>query len=266
VIAHRPTGPKKTPAAVNRLIDGGCAEVVWENELGGLTFEVKKGIERLFIKWAPHQSGLDHAAEAARLEWAGAFARVPQVLGRGCDDEGSWMMTAPVPGRSAVSERWRRDPGMAVKAIGEGLRALHETLPVDSCPFSWSAPSRVDDARRRAGLRALDPGVWHRDHSHLSVEQALQLVADPPPIDRLVVCHGDACAPNTLIDDEGRWSGHVDLGALGVADRWADLAIATWSTEWNFGPGWEDPLLDAYGADPDRERTHYYRLLWDLGP
>jgi hypothetical protein len=45
-----------------------------------------------------------------------------------------------------------------------------------------------------------------------------------------------------------------------------DLAIATWSTTWNYGPGWEIPLLDAYGIAPDPERTRYYRLLWDLGP
>jgi kanamycin kinase len=36
--------------------------------------------------------------------------------------------------------------------------------------------------------------------------------------------HGDACAANTLIDDAGRSSGHVDLSDLGVADRWADRA------------------------------------------
>jgi kanamycin kinase len=56
------------------------------------------------------------------------------------------------------------------------------------------------------------------------------------------------------------------MGALGVADRWADLAVATWSTRWNYGDGWERPLLDAYGVDPDPDRTAYYRLLWDLGP
>jgi len=49
-------------------------------------------------------------------------------------------------------------------------------------------------------------------------------------------------------------------------DRWADLAIATWSAGWNYGPGWERPLLDAYGVPPDPDRTRYYRLLWDLGP
>ena len=55
------------------------------------------------------------------------------------------------------------------------------------------------------------------------------------------------------------------LGSLGVADRWADLAVATWSTEWNYGPGWDDDLLAAYGVHTDPERTAYYRLLWDLG-
>jgi kanamycin kinase len=43
------------------------------------------------------------------------------------------------------------------------------------------------------------------------------------------------------------------------------LAIATWSTEWNYGPGWEQLLLDAYGIKPDAERTRYYRLFWELG-
>ena len=87
------------------------------------------------------------------------------------------------------------------------------------------------------------------------------------PVDRLVVCHGDACAPNTLIDDDGRCFGHVDLGDLGVADRWADLAVATLSLSWNYGGEWEHVgappacggLLDAYGVDPDLERVEHYR-------
>jgi kanamycin kinase len=61
-------------------------------------------------------------------------------------------------------------------------------------------------------------------------------------------------------------AGHVDLGRTGVADRWADLAVATWSAIWNLGPGWEAELLAAYGVDPDAERSAYYRLLWDASP
>ena len=50
-----------------------------------------------------------------------------------------------------------------------------------------------------------------------------------------------------------------------VENRWADLAVATWRLEWNYGPGWDDLLLAAYGIPQDIERTNYYRLLWDLG-
>lgn len=118
----------------------------------------------------------------------------------------------------------------------------------------------------RSGAGHLDPGGWHPEHRGLSPARALALLDDPPGVDLAVVCHGDACAPNTLLTDDGTLSGRVDLGSLGVADRWADLAIATWSTRWNYGPGWETALLDAYGIGPDPERTAYYRLLWDLGP
>ncbi|HEY0165565.1 MAG TPA: phosphotransferase [Jatrophihabitans sp.] len=112
----------------------------------------------------------------------------------------------------------------------------------------------------------LNPARWHPEHQRLSVEQALAALALPPAIDHLVVCHGDACAPNTLVSAQGRWTGHVDFGSLGVADRWADLAIATWSADWNYGPGWSDRLLAAYGVEADPVRMRYYRLLWDLGP
>jgi kanamycin kinase len=153
-----------------------------------------------------------------------------------------------------------------VTAIGQGLRALHDALPVRDCPFSWSAAGRLADARRRAGLGLLTTDQWHPSHRHLSLPGALDLLEDVPPVDQLVVCHGDSCAPNTLLTDDGRWSGHVDLGALGVADRWADLAVATWSATWNYGPGWEPVLLEAYGVAPDPDRTRYYRLLWDQEP
>jgi kanamycin kinase len=230
-------GPPRSvpvPPAVVQLAAGQPCRAVWENELGGLTFEIGEPAQRRFVKWAPRSAvGLDLNAEAERLRWAVAFTPVPRLVDQGSDDDGSWIVTEALAGRSAVDDRWKAEPARAVAAIGAGLRAFHDALPVERCPFSWSVDDRL---------------------------------ADGPPVDRLVVCHGDSCSPNTLIDDDGHCSGHVDLGELGVADRWADLAIATWSTNWNYGPGWEPALLEAYGVDPDPERTEYYRLLWELGP
>jgi kanamycin kinase len=246
--------PKSTvpvPAPIAALAGQRPLLPVWENELGGLTFRIGdgegdgEGGGRLFAKWAPAGSGLDLAAEAERLRWAARFTPVPRVLDEGADADGSWLVTQGLRGESAVSPRWTADPATAVRALGVGLRRLHESLPVEDCPFSWSVERRLERARR-AGMKIPDD------------------LPEPPPVDRLVVCHGDSCAPNTLLDDDGSWSGHVDMGALGVADRWADLAVATWSTQWNYGPGWEEPLLDAYGIAPDPDRIAFYRRVWSV--
>lgn len=220
------------PRAVALVAGGVPLDCVWRNELGGLTFELPTLSQ--FLKWAPANSGLPLLDEATRLRWAGPYAPVPEVIDAGTAEDGStWLLTARLGGTSAVDERWKAAPRTAVRAIGEALRAFHEALPVESCPFTWAAEERLARARARAAADRIDPMEWHPSHRHLDVDDAIGMVSDPPPVDHLVVCHADACSPNTLINDDGSWSGHVDLGRMGVGDRWADLAIATWSTTWN---------------------------------
>jgi kanamycin kinase len=211
-----------TPSVVADIAAGRPATAVWVNELGGVTFAVDGGAE--YVKVAPTDFAHLLEAEIHRLRWAAAYLAVPRVLGAG---EG-WLHTAGLPGSSAVEPRWVSDPRTAARAIGSGLRLMHDTLPVDDCPFG--------------------PPTW---------------VTGGSDVDRLVVCHGDACAPNTLIDDEGRCCGHVDLGELGVADRWADLAIAEWSLRYNYGGDWRDEFFAAYGVAPDRDRMDHYLRLWE---
>jgi kanamycin kinase len=234
MISGPPPDPVPVPATVHRIAGVATIRPVWRNELGGVTFQLGAGSGRRFVKWQPPGVPIDLAGEAARLSWAAKFTPVPRVLELGADEQGNWLLTEGVPGDTAVARRWLIEPRPAVVAIGEGLRAFHEALPVAECPFRWHP---------EGGQPA--PGI------------------EP---EQLVVCHGDACAPNTLVDPSGRWAGHVDLGALGVGDRWADLAIATWSTQWNYGPGWEHVLIAAYGVEPDPERTRLYRELWGSGP
>ncbi|MFD0687321.1 aminoglycoside 3'-phosphotransferase [Actinomadura fibrosa] len=260
-----PTGTLRVPGIVTALAGGAAITPVWRNELGGLTFRLDDatGGSR-YVKWiAAGTPEIDLPGEAERLAWAQQWARVPPVLDQGANAEGTWLVTAAVPGRPAVDSRWKAEPAPAAAAIGRGLRLLHDALPVDRCPFDWSIERRL----LRADERIADgegPADWAPEHRHLQLTEARALLDNPPAIDRLVVCHGDACTPNTLLHDDGTFAAHVDLGSLGVADRWADLAVATWSLEWDYGPGSDGVLYDAYGVDPDPERITYYRLLYDL--
>ena len=236
-----PAADIAVPERVRSLAHGAVLIPVWENGLGGLTFRTDDG---RFIKWGPHDLEANMRDEAERMRWARRWAAVPEVLEQDQDAAHEWLVTSAIPGRSAVDPRWIAEPAAAVRAVGEGLRMLHDALPVDECPWEWSIASRFANAERR-GIRLPDE------------------LREAPEIDLLVVCHGDACMPNTLLDDAGRVVAHVDLAALGTGDRWADIAVASMSTEWNVGPGFDDLLIEAYGVEPDRERLTYYRDLWN---
>lgn len=264
MISGRPKEPFVVPDALTRLIGDAPFEFVWQNEIGGLTVHVGGGVGSVYVKWMPHTWGVDLSGEVARLRWASAFTPVPVVLDVGNDEDGSWFVSRAIDAESAVSERWRGDPRTATTAVGEGLRALHEALDVPTCPFKWSTATRLVDVERRAAAGFYRQHEFGWDLRGTRVADALAELRDAPAED-LVVCHGDACAPNTLLDENGQWVAHVDFGRLGVGDRWADLAVATWSAVWNFGPEWEDNVFDAYGLARDEEKIRYYRLLWELG-
>ncbi len=217
---------------VDRAVDG-LAELVWRNELGGLTFKVADQ----FVKWNPRSSGIDLERERVRLQWISGLHPAPEVVAFGSDDEAQWLVTKALRGESAVGDQWRARRAEAINAIAAGLRAIH-SIPVDDFPAN------------------LVSEVW--------IGRAPDSIGDRPPIADPVLVHGDACAPNTLISPAGEWTGNVDFGDLSVGDRWADLAIASLSLDWNFGEGHQQELFDAYGVEPDVERIRYYRALWEL--
>lgn len=222
--------PGEHPAPILSVLAGDSTpELVWRNELGGQTWV----LGTRYLKWSPDGAGPDLHREVERLSWLFGRYPVPEVLESGHDARGSWMLTAALTGTSAVHPRWRADPAAAVRAIADGLRELHRS-DVTRFPSGWESW-----ATRRPPALGPPP-------------------ADGPP----VIVHGDACAPNTLIRADGSFAGIVDVGDLTLGDRWADLAVASMSLEWNFGPGWEPIFFDAYGTEPDDRRIAYFRQLW----
>ncbi|MDQ4034784.1 MAG: phosphotransferase [Chloroflexota bacterium] len=231
--AQRSLGDDPIPSIVLELAAGRPATLVWRNDLGGLTFRIAD----TYLKWNPPGTGIDLERERRRLDWISVRHPAPCVLGFGSDGSAQWLLTAAVPGESAVGDRWRARRSEAIRAIAAGLRAMH-ALPVDDFPAEWVSEVWVGRTPEALGAR--------------------------PSVDEAVLVHGDACAPNTLISADGRWTGNVDFGDLTVGDRWADLAVASMSLDWNFGQGHQDELFEAYEISPDRARIGFYRALWHL--
>ena len=231
--AQQTLGDNPIPEIVVTVAAGRSIELIWRNDLGGLTFR----IEDQFVKWNPRATGADLERERLRLNWLVGRHPVPLVVAAGSDAVAQWLITEALPGECAVGDTWRARRPEVILAIATGLRTLH-AIPIADFPATWTSE------------------VW--------VGRAPDSLGPRPPVDQPVLVHGDACAPNTLISPAGQWTGNVDFGDLAVGDRWADLAIASLSIDWNFGEGHQDELFRAYGIDPDEARIDYYRSLWHL--
>lgn len=197
----------------------------------------------VFVKTAPATGHPEPAqrlsAERDALVWLGARGLpVPEVVEYGERDGVEWLVITAVRGRSAA-EPWPRERHAAViDGVADAALALH-ALPVAECPFDRTLAARLPIA---------------------------ELHATRPAVEDLVVCHGDLCLPNVLFDPSTcALTGILDVGRLGVADRYTDLALATRSiTDLNpqYDPRLSDRFLHRYGMDtPDQARMTFYRLL-----
>ena len=226
-------GDDPVPEIVSLVADGRPVEFVWRSELGGLTFRTGDR----YVKWYPKKSGIHLGAERDRLDWISKRHPAPRVVDYGSDELARWLVTEALPGGHAVGDPWTSRHREAIQAIATGLRAIHR-IPVQDFPSVWTSEVWVGRTPTTLGTR--------------------------PPVDDPVVVHGDACAPNTLISSSGEWTGNVDFGDLAVGDKWADLAVASMSLDWNFGEGHQLEFFEGYGIEPDEPRINYYRALWHL--
>jgi aminoglycoside 3'-phosphotransferase-2 len=129
---------------------------------------------------------------------------------------------------------------------------------ISDCPRRWRMWSLGLDSGQ---IDASDFRPTFRDFSAAAAVAELRSLL--PAAEDPVITHGDYCAPNIVFDGD-QLSGFVDIGVLGVADRWRDLAVALWTLERNIGPGWDELFLQTYGAEPDRSRQAFYLLLYEL--
>jgi kanamycin kinase len=204
------------------------------------------------------------AAEAERTVWASSYLPVPRVLDHGVTRESSWLLTEGINGIDATATVFLQDVAGLITRLASGLRRFH-SAPVEACPFQFRSADAIQLVQSRLAAGQIDAARdFHPEFAAMTAEAAVEeLVANVPETETLVVCHGDYCVPNVLLRGTDV-AGFVDLGELGVADRWWDLAVATWSLTWNFGPGYEDQFLESYGAPRDDRRIRFYRLLYDL--
>ncbi|MFD4460092.1 APH(3'') family aminoglycoside O-phosphotransferase [Nocardia sp. NPDC058480] len=225
-----------------------------------------------YAKCVPAAEAALLKAEHDRVEWlTDQGVSGPRVLDWHSGEAGAVLVTSAVSGVSA-DQLPVADLGAAWGHIADAVRGLHE-LPAERCLFDRGLATMVPVARDVVGRHAVNPEFLPVEQQHTPPEELLASLE--PEIARMlaqealdtVVCHGDLCLPNIVVDPETlKVSGFIDLGRLGTADRYADLALLlanareTWGNE-ERALAADTAFAQRYGLVLDRDRSNFYLHL-----
>ncbi|MFJ9388467.1 APH(3'') family aminoglycoside O-phosphotransferase [Nocardioides sp. NPDC101246] len=242
--------------------DGAAWASVGGGESGATVFH-DRGAAR-YAKVVPAAAGQDLAAERERITWLGeAGFPAPNVLDWRVTADGSCLITSAVAGVSAD-----RLDAVALRrawpSIAEIVRVLHG-LPVEECPFDRGLGTMMPLAREVVAAGRVQAEFLPEELQQVPPAMILDGIEDELPQRTAqersapVVCHGDLCLPNILVDpDTMRVSGLIDLGRLGRADPYADIALLLA----NARETWRD---EATARQADREFAELYGIRLDAG-
>jgi aminoglycoside 3'-phosphotransferase-2 len=175
------------------------------------------------------------------------------------DNHHHWLLMTAVPGRDLASAT-TLSAAQTIDILATALLRLHQ-VPIAQCPFDHALKSRIARAQQHVSAGLVDETDFDDERLGRSAEDVLaELMSTQPNTYDPVVAHGDACLPNFMAQD-GRFSGFIDCGRLGVSDRYQDLALAARSIERNLGLEWVKPFFERYGVEPDEQRVRFYCLL-----
>ena len=219
----------------------------------------------LFLKHGQDAIADNITDEMTRLRWLAPYIAVPAVAQFVRTPDQAWLLMTAMKGKTAY-QVLQSSPELGpavVDALVAFLRRLH-AIPVSACPFNSDHAFRLSQARRRidSGLVEVDDFDAERDGwTAEQVWEAMQgyLPVTPDP----VVTHGDFSLDN-LFMHEGEVVGCIDVGRLGIADRYQDLAIVC-NCLGEFDKSLQERLFLQYGLPiPDQRKLQFHLLLDEL--
>lgn len=215
------------------------------------------------------------ANEHRMLRWLQGKLPVPEIVAEELVCDSRYLLMRRLPGKFLCDEKILNNQYRLAELVAEGLHKLW-AVDVRECPTNRCLEQKFREIE--AGLRT---GTITMDNARQEETYGPSGFASPAllfdwlikqrPAEELVLSHGDYCLPNVFCDAKGV-TGFIDLGQAGVADKWVDIEMVSWSMWANsVGPysrckrEFDRRLLfDVLELKPDEDKIRYYSLLSEL--
>lgn len=209
------------------------------------------------------------------MKWLEGKIPVPKVICCEKDSQYQYLLMSKMPGKMSCDRYYMEHPEFLYKTLAGAMKMLWE-VDVSACPRDMNPDAELKEAKRRVenglvDMEMTEPSTFG-EGGFKDPEELLEWLMNNKPDYEPVLSHGDFCLPNLFIDG-GSFSGFIDLGSTGKADKWKDIALCYRSLKHNAEglysertyPGINaDRLFDELGIEPDFEKIRYYILLDEL--
>jgi len=189
-----------------------------------------------------------------------------------------YLLMSKCEGQMACAHEYMSNSSLQCRLLAEGLRRLWDA-DILGCPSDQRLCNKLKAAEYQVAHGLVDMENVQPDtfgeNGFRDPGELLQWLYENQPREELVLSHGDYCLPNLFGIGENV-TGYIDLGRMGIADKWCDIALCYRSLSDNYSgkykqqkgkayPGYEEMgLFHALGLEPDWEKIRYYILLDEL--
>ncbi len=224
------------------------------------------------------QQGDEAENEHRMMEYLRGRLPVPEVYAYEEAQGRVYLLMSKIAGQMACSHEYMSDPKLQCRMLAEGLRQLW-SIDVSDCPSDQRLEKKLKAAAYNVehglvDLENVQPDTFG-EKGFGDLEELLEWLYENRPKEEPVLSHGDYCLPN-LLGIQEKVTGYIDLGRMGIADKWCDIALCCRSLSGNYSgqygrgldcvyTGYDEmALFEELDLKPDWEKIHYYILLDEL--
>ncbi len=209
------------------------------------------------------------------MNWLKNSGFVPDLLSHFVKDDFDYLLMSRISGKMACTDEYMKNQNLLINILADAMKMLWNS-DISACPIKNDLNTRLAEAGYRVehGLVDIDDAEPETfgEGGFKNPQDLLEWLYNNQPAEDFVLSHGDFCLPNVFIEND-KFSGFVDVGKMGVSDRYQDIALCYRSLKHNFSGKYsgtaygdfdEDLFFKCLGIKPDWDKIKYYILLDEL--